>query len=97
MRQTLRYTENAGLRNPKSDFHLERSTESFEKAGGKLKSDQLSDEWKGSGTELSNHPNPSKNFDGVKAIEAELRLFTTKILLTKNLMMEQIPVELDEI
>ena len=26
MRQNLRYTEMAGLRNPKNDFHLERST-----------------------------------------------------------------------
>ncbi len=39
----------------------------------------------------------TKDFSGVKSIEAELKVFTDKILLTKNLMIEQIRIELDEI
>ncbi len=39
----------------------------------------------------------TNNFDGVKQLELELKVYTDKILATKNLMIEQIRKELDEI
>ena len=39
----------------------------------------------------------TQNFNGVKQLEIDLKIFTDKILQTKALMIEQIRVELDEI